>query len=129
MDLAEKRLKREIEQMKTENYDNVFSYAKPMIRNIFHWEVELHGPPNTPYEGGKFLLEMEFPENYPFQPPLVTFITKVYHPNINKYGNICVDILRKRWTPALTIPKLLMCISLLLTEPNPDDPLEIEIAW
>ena len=63
------------------------------------------GPPDSPYSGGVFFLNITFPTDYPFKPPKVQFITKIYHPNINANGSICLDILRDQWSPALTISK------------------------
>lgn len=60
---------------------------------------------NSPFAGGIFFLEILFPNDYPFKPPKVRFITKIYHPNINSHGNICLDILNTQWSPALTISK------------------------
>ena len=96
--------------------------------NLFHWEATILGPTETPYEGGIYKLSIHFPANYPFKPPKINFITKIYHPNINKSGGICLDILKTQWSPALTISKVLLSICSLLTDPNPDDPLEPEIA-
>ena len=86
------------------------------------------GPSASPYEGGVFFVQIHFPPDYPFKPPKVSFQTKVYHPNVNNQGSICLDILKEQWSPALTISKVLLSICSLLTDPNPDDPLVPEIA-
>merc|ERR1719401_2912490 len=86
------------------------------------------GPPDSPYEGGVFFLDIQFPQDYPFKPPKVRFTTKIYHCNVNDQGGICLDILKGEWSPALTISKVLLSICSLLTDPNPDDPLVAEIA-
>lgn len=96
--------------------------------NIYKWEVIMKGPEKSPYESGIFKLSIDFPENYPFSPPLVNFITRIYHCNINNSGGICLDILKDQWSPALTINKILLSIISLLNDPNPDDPLVPEIA-
>ncbi|PTU21977.1 hypothetical protein P175DRAFT_0508864 [Aspergillus ochraceoroseus IBT 24754] len=83
---------------------------------------------DSPYSGGVFFLNIHFPTDYPFKPPKVNFTTRIYHPNINSNGSICLDILRDQWSPALTISKVLLSICSMLTDPNPDDPLVPEIA-
>lgn len=97
-------------------------------KDTYHWVGSISGPEASPYEGGKFKLDIFFPVDYPFKPPKVTFQTKVFHPNIDSIGNICLDILKENWSPALTVGKVLLSISSLLTDPNPDSPLSSEIA-
>ncbi|KAJ8631603.1 ubiquitin-conjugating enzyme E2 10-like protein [Cinnamomum micranthum f. kanehirae] len=96
--------------------------------DMFHWQATIIGPNDSPYSGGVFLVTIHFPPDYPFKPPKIAFKTKVFHPNINSNGNICLDILKEQWSPALTISKVLLSICSLLTDPNPDDPLVPEIA-
>ena len=99
----------------------------PVNKDIYNWDIVLMGPKGTPYEGGKFNLSVSIPKEYPFEPPKVNFKTKIFHPNINLGGEICVDILKKGvWSAALTIAKVIMSISILLEEPNADDPLNSE---
>eukprot|EP00359_Climacostomum_virens_P010760 CAMPEP_0204914798 /NCGR_PEP_ID=MMETSP1397-20131031/12692_1 /ASSEMBLY_ACC=CAM_ASM_000891 /TAXON_ID=49980 /ORGANISM="Climacostomum Climacostomum virens, Strain Stock W-24" /LENGTH=112 /DNA_ID=CAMNT_0052086535 /DNA_START=127 /DNA_END=465 /DNA_ORIENTATION=+ len=86
------------------------------------------GPDDSPFQGGVFFLNIQFPTDYPFKPPKISFTTRVYHPNINANGGICLDILKDQWSPALTISKVLLSICALLTDANPDDPLVPEIA-
>ncbi len=102
--------------------------AGPTGDNMFQWQATIMGPGDSPYAGGVFFLSITFPTDYPFKPPKVSFSTKIYHPNINSNGSICLDILRDQWSPALTISKVLLSICSMLTDPNPDDPLVPEIA-
>merc|ERR1712046_523889 len=92
------------------------------------WQATIMGPKESPYEGGIFFLNRNFPSDYPFKPPKVTFTTKIYHCNVNSNGSICLDILQSQWSPALTVSKVLLSVCSLLTDPNPDDPLVPEIA-
>ncbi|KAF8677249.1 hypothetical protein HU200_046729 [Digitaria exilis] len=90
---------------------------------LFDWEATIHGPSDSPYAGGVFKLAMHFPQNYPHSPP--EFKTKVYHPNIDSNnGSIGLDILRDKWTAAMTAEKVLLSICSLLTNLNAEDPQE-----
>ncbi|KAH8287419.1 hypothetical protein KR054_006966, partial [Drosophila jambulina] len=99
-------------------------HVEAQEQDIFNWKATILGPPQSPYEGGVFKLEMCFDEDYPFTPPKVVFLTKVYHCNISVNGNICLDILSTKWSPAMGAATVLLSIISLLSDPNPDDPLE-----
>ncbi|XP_053618337.1 ubiquitin-conjugating enzyme E2 T-like [Plodia interpunctella] len=94
--------------------------------------VTLLGPKGSPYENGKFKVTVTIPEKYPFEPPLVKFVTPVYHPNIDKGGRICMDMLKMppkgAWLPTITLETLLVSLQTLMANPNPDDPLMMDIA-
>ena len=122
-----KRVKKELEDLENDPPDNI-SAAPADEEDIFTWEGTLLGPEDTVYEGGVFFLSITFPEEFPFKAPVIKFTTKIYHPNIDANGGICLDILKDAWSPALKMDKVLMSIGLLLTNPNPEDSLEPEIA-
>jgi ubiquitin-conjugating enzyme E2 D/E len=121
-----KRLTKELADIQKESIPNIS--AGPIKDDLFEWSAVILGPEKTPYEGGVFYLDIHIPLNYPFKPPLINFKTKIYHPNINGAGNICLDILKSQWSPALTITKILLSICSLLSDPNPNDPLVPDIA-
>src|SRR5210317_2265223 len=120
------RIQRELKLLLSDPPDNCS--AGPIKDDIFHWEGTIMGPTDIVYEGVIFNLDIQFPSNYPFKPPKVRFLTKIYHPNINSGGFICLDIFKENWSPALTISKVLLSLCSLLTDPNPDDPLVVDIA-
>jgi ubiquitin-conjugating enzyme E2 D/E len=104
--------------------------------DMLHWLGTIMGPPDTPYEGGKFLVDITFPPKYPFEAPDVIFKTRVYHPKLKCGREVWLDILYDRWAlggkwaPAVTISKVLLSIYSLLEDPNPnpDDPVDPQIA-
>jgi ubiquitin-conjugating enzyme E2 N len=102
--------------------------AHPHESNMRHFDVIMAGPVGSPYEGGVFKLELFLTENYPMDPPKVRFLTRLYHPNVDKLGRICLDILKDKWSPALQIRTVLLSIQALLSAPNPDDPLANDVA-
>ena len=103
-------------------------YAEPNPNNARHFIVKIAGPTETPFEGGLFDAELFLPDEYPMVPPKVLFRTKIYHPNIDKLGRICLDILKDKWSPALQIRTVLLSIQALMSAPNPDDPLANDVA-
>ena len=103
--------------------------AGPSDDSMYHWKATILGPEDSVYENGVFYLDIFFPTSYPFKPPRISFITKIWHPNIShSSGAICLDILGGQWSPALTISKVLISICSMLTDPNPKDPLVPEAA-
>ncbi|KAJ1892862.1 hypothetical protein LPJ66_006095 [Kickxella alabastrina] len=104
----------------------------PIGDSIDHYTARITGPPETPYEAGQFHITISLPDNYPIEPPSMKFTTRIYHPNIDDHGNICLDVLKTGkkggWNPAWTLGKVLLSLSALLGSPNPDDPLMPEIA-
>ncbi|KAG6393206.1 hypothetical protein SASPL_147442 [Salvia splendens] len=124
--MASKRILKELKDLQKDPPTSCS--AGPVGEDMFHWQATIMGPQDSPYAGGVFLVTIHFPPDYPFKPPKVAFRTKVFHPNINSNGSICLDILKEQWSPALTISKVLLSICSLLTDPNPDDPLVPEIA-
>ncbi|KAI5009953.1 hypothetical protein ZWY2020_012090 [Hordeum vulgare] len=124
--MASKRILKELKDLQKDPPTSCS--AGPVGEDMFHWQATIMGPSESPFTGGLFLVNIHFPPDYPFKPPKVSFRTKVFHPNINSNGSICLDILKEQWSPALTISKVLLSICSLLTDPNPDDPLVPEIA-
>jgi ubiquitin-conjugating enzyme E2 N len=102
--------------------------ATPYADNLRYFAVAIEGPGDSPYERGVFQLELFLPADYPMAPPKVRFLTKIYHPNVDKLGRICLDILKDKWSPALQIRTVLLSIQALLSAPNPDDPLDNTVA-
>jgi len=88
--------------------------AGPKGDNLYEWVSTIMGPSGSPYAGGVFFLDITFPPDYPFKPPKVQFRTRIYHCNVNSNGQICLDILKDNWSPALTVSKVSRC------QPPPD---------
>ena len=121
-----KRLEKELKNINSDETCNFTAGIRD--NNIFSWEVTLIGEKDTPYHSGIFKLHIDFPQDYPFQPPRCNFVTKIYHSNINSAGSICLDILKDQWSPSLNISKLLLSILSLMSDPNPKDALVPEIG-
>lgn len=92
----------------------------------------LLGPAGTPFEGGRFILDVRLTPQYPFDAPGFRFVTKIYHPNVDESGRICLDSLKLppagSWRPSLNLAQVLSQIQILLGEPGLGDPLRPEVA-
>ena len=122
-----KRIRKELEEMQKNPPENC-SAGLVNERDPYEWRATIIGPEGSPYQGGIFYLKIHLSADYPFKAPHITFITKIYHCNVNANGSICLDILKDKWSPALTISKALLSICSLIDDPNPNDPLVFEIA-
>lgn len=128
MSAIERRIRGDLLRMIKHPVDNC-SAGPESDEDLYNWVGTIIGPLGTPYEGGVFNITIAFPKDYPFRPPKVKFTTPIYHPNINpNSGNICLDILKDSWSPALSVQKVMLSLCSLLNDPNPDDPLVPEIA-
>ncbi|BFZ64137.1 Ubiquitin-conjugating enzyme E2 35 [Saitoella coloradoensis] len=121
-----RRIIKETERLQADPVPGIL--ATPHDDNLRYFDVLVLGPSQSPYEGGHFKLELFLPEEYPMSPPKVRFLTKIYHPNIDKLGRICMDTLKGNWSPALQIRTVLLSVQSLLSSPNPDDPLAADVA-
>lgn len=152
------RIKREFKEvLKSEEITQCSIKLEIMNDNFTELKGEIAGPPDTPYEGGNFKLEVgslylfalmrqghlhhhrhlrvsllfqiKVPETYPFNPPKVKFITKLWHPNISSVtGAICLDILKDNWAAAMTLRTVLLSLQALLSSAEPDDPQDAIVA-
>ncbi|KAI6121196.1 ubiquitin-conjugating enzyme/RWD-like protein [Pisolithus sp. B1] len=121
-----KRIHREIADVQKEDLGAIT--LTPTQESLYRWKGAIPGPQGSPYEGGVFNIDIQLNPDYPFSAPKVTFATRIYHMNISDKGGICIDILKQNWSPALSLFKVMLSLSSLLTDPNPQDPLVPSIA-
>jgi len=108
---------------------------------LFEWEVAIFGPPETLYRGGYFKAQVKFPLDYPYSPPSMRFLTKVWHPNVYENGDLCISILHppvddpqsgelpcERWNPTQNVRTILLSVISLLNEPNTFSPANVDAS-
>mmetsp|Transcript_10297 Transcript_10297/g.23233 ORF Transcript_10297/g.23233 Transcript_10297/m.23233 type:complete len:155 (-) Transcript_10297:195-659(-) len=94
---------------------------------IEDWQAFVQGPKDSPYEGARYKLHISCSTNYPMSPPQVTFVTKIFHPNVNfSTGELCLDILKSDWSPAWTLQYVCRAVVALMLDPNADSPLNCD---
>uniref|UniRef100_A0AC34R861 UBC core domain-containing protein n=2 Tax=Panagrolaimus sp. JU765 TaxID=591449 RepID=A0AC34R861_9BILA len=97
-------------------------------KNILHWEMMLM-PNKEPYHKGAFKIAIDFPPEYPFKPPKLSFLTKIYHPNVDEKGNVCLGIISPdNWKPATKAEQILQSLLSLIMEPDLEHPLRADLA-
>jgi ubiquitin-conjugating enzyme (huntingtin interacting protein 2) len=128
--IATQRIKREFKEViKSEELAKCSIKVDLIGDSYTELKGEIAGPPDTPYEGGIFFLEIKVPETYPFNPPKVRFMTKIWHPNISSVtGAICLDILKDQWAAAMTLRTVLLSLQALMAAAEPDDPQDAVVA-
>eukprot|EP00917_Polyrhabdina_sp_WS-2016_P000236 GHVP01000459.1.p1 GENE.GHVP01000459.1~~GHVP01000459.1.p1 ORF type:complete len:165 (+),score=34.91 GHVP01000459.1:50-496(+) len=123
---ARRRVKKESQRLK--NHLDFF-WAKPVSSGLRNWKGYITSQDDSPYRGKQLILDIKLPWNYPFAAPEVKFETPIWHPNVDSStGKISTEIIYKNWSPAYTIKELLLEILLLLSEPEPECFIDLEVA-
>uniref|UniRef100_A0AAX7TL24 Ubiquitin-conjugating enzyme E2 G1 n=1 Tax=Astatotilapia calliptera TaxID=8154 RepID=A0AAX7TL24_ASTCA len=125
------------------NKNPVEGFSAGLIEDsdLYRWEVLIIGPPDTLYEGGVFKAHLTFPKDYPLRPPKMKFITDIWHPNVDKNGDVCISILHEpgedkygyekpeeRWLPIHTVETIMISVISMLADPNGDSPANVDAA-
>ncbi|GJN90688.1 hypothetical protein Rhopal_003702-T1 [Rhodotorula paludigena] len=123
---SRRRLVRDFKKLSTDPPGGIS--GAPCPDNIMVWNAVIFGPAETPFEDGTFRLVLTFDESYPNKPPVVKFLSKMFHPNVYANGELCLDILQNRWSPTYDVAAILTSIQSLLHDPNPNSPANAEAA-
>ncbi|KAF2181654.1 hypothetical protein K469DRAFT_713262 [Zopfia rhizophila CBS 207.26] len=124
-----RRIAKEIADIKADALSQIIVDPAGNGDDLTHLKGQFRGPPDTPYEGGTYSVDIKIPSEYPFRPPVMKFETKIWHPNVSSQtGAICLDTLSSQWSPVLTIKSALISLQSLLSTPEPKDPQDAEVA-
>ncbi len=129
MSEANRRIAKELAEIAESPLPNITAFPSE-DDDLTVWTATIHVVnEDSVYYDGTFILEIRFPRDYPFKPPKVRFLTRVYHCNVSdRSGAICLDLLKDQWSPVITVHKLLISIAQLLDDPCPEDPLTPEVS-
>jgi len=122
------RFFKELERLKKKSVARDGFVIKSSDERTHNLKVDIAGPNDSPWAGGLFTLSVTCGPDYPMKPPKAKFIGKIWHPNVGQNGDICLDVLQNMWSPALTLEQLFLSIASLLTDPNPESPMNSEAA-
>jgi len=121
---AQIRAQKDISDLEAYN-SRCMNYPNP--DDIMNFDFMLK--PDTGYwRGAKLRFHVSIPGDYPYKPPRVSCLTKIYHPNLDLQGNVCLNILRADWTAVMTVAHVLDGLRFLMYDPNPLDPLNHDAA-
>uniref|UniRef100_K3X204 UBC core domain-containing protein n=1 Tax=Globisporangium ultimum (strain ATCC 200006 / CBS 805.95 / DAOM BR144) TaxID=431595 RepID=K3X204_GLOUD len=120
-----KRLRKELQELKKNPEEDMVLY--PEEDTIMRWKAFIRGPKDTPFADRSFELAIHTTPLYPMEPPKMKFVTKIFHPNVHfKDGSICLDILKREWSPAWTLRAACLAVISLLSDPAADSPLNCD---
>ncbi|GKY95637.1 hypothetical protein MPSEU_000524900 [Mayamaea pseudoterrestris] len=124
---AAKRLRKELQVLQKQEADSHVFLRIASTDNLLLWKAWIKGPEDTPYEGGVFELDIRYGNDYPLAPPSIVFCTKIFHPNVHfRTGEICLDILKKEWSPAWGLQAACRAILALLSDHDATSPLNCD---
>jgi peroxin-4 len=131
---AAKRLRKELQSLEKaskNNDEDTDIFLRPTSSSsLLHWTALIKGPIDTPYEGGVFQLSIRCGSDYPLSPPTITFETRVFHPNVHfSKGDVCLDILKKEWSPAWGLQAACRAVLALLSDPDAESPLNCDVSF
>jgi len=116
-----RRISRELKDIESNPLPNI-SIGLKNPEDLYNWEACIFGAAGTPYHHGIFKVSITLPTEYPYKPPSVRFLTRIFHSNINNSGEICLDLLKHNWSAVHTLQNVMMSLVLLLDDHNPEDP-------
>lgn len=128
---SNRRIVKEVKAIEADRKSGIYKgmfNLKMVDTDMYHWTATLYAPAGTPYEGYEFDLDVKIPPEYPFSAPHIKFITPIQHININTDGDICLDILKDKWTGSMNVQSLLVSISSLIDAPNYADEFNFDLA-
>ncbi|GMI08932.1 hypothetical protein TrLO_g4717 [Triparma laevis f. longispina] len=124
--MTQKRLRKELKQLEKSDDDTI--YLRPIkVGELLRWNALLRGPDGSPYAGGIYGISVNVDSTYPMSPPTIKFLTKIFHPNVNyNTGDICLDILKKEWSPAWSLISACRAVLSLMDDPEASSPLNCD---